>query len=212
MTWALNFDGVNDYASFNNYSFSSNVDITLDIIFNAGQSGFSFVLNGYTSGNAGRFYFGSDSSGSVLSMRVGGVVATFGAIDFDVRKTYKIEKRGMDWEIFEGSTSLGSLTAVSEPLAIRSFGYDEGVSYAVAMQLISAQFVDIDATIPDRFYSATLSNHSAGTPILAETISSDDATGYGMPTDGSAWIDLGGEPSGYNFWYNQNFTEVISNA
>jgi len=41
-------------------------------------------------------------------------------------------------------------------------------------------------------WDATASSHAAGTPILTDTVGGNDATGINMPTDGSAWIDLGG--------------------
>jgi len=41
-------------------------------------------------------------------------------------------------------------------------------------------------------WNPTASSHAAGTPILTDTIGGNNATGVNMPTDGSAWINLGG--------------------
>ena len=41
-------------------------------------------------------------------------------------------------------------------------------------------------------WDATASSHAAGTPLLTETVAANSATGVNMPTDGSAWLDLGG--------------------
>lgn len=41
-------------------------------------------------------------------------------------------------------------------------------------------------------WDATASSHAAGTPILTDTVGGNNATGVNMPTDGSAWLDLGG--------------------
>ena len=41
-------------------------------------------------------------------------------------------------------------------------------------------------------WDATASSHAAGTPVLVDTTGGNNATGVNMPTDGSAWLDLGG--------------------
>ena len=35
-------------------------------------------------------------------------------------------------------------------------------------------------------------NNTGAQPVVVDTIGSNDATGYSMPTDGSVWVDLGG--------------------
>jgi hypothetical protein len=55
-----------------------------------------------------------------------------------------------------------------------------------------AEFTDDLTSSNSRYYDATASSHTAGTPILSETLNGNDATGVNMPTDGSAWLDLGG--------------------
>lgn len=193
MEWALKFEGINDYASFSDYTLPTNADIILDIIFTANTGGFSFVLNGYDSGDPNRFYFGTSSNGSSLFMRCGNASTSFGAISFGTRKTYTIEKRVNSWEVFDGVTSLGTLGAVVPPNPLRSFSFD-GSGFKADIKLISARFIDVD-DVEDRHYDATASNHGSGTPALLDTTGGNNATGVNMPTDGSAWINLGGSIS-----------------
>jgi hypothetical protein len=54
-------------------------------------------------------------------------------------------------------------------------------------------FTTTDDSRLNRNYDATASSHSSGTPILSDISgNAQDGTGVNMPTDGSAWLDLGG--------------------
>ena len=55
-----------------------------------------------------------------------------------------------------------------------------------------ASWQDLTTPANNALWDATASSHTAGTPILTDTIGGNNATGVNMPTDGSAWIDLGG--------------------
>lgn len=64
------------------------------------------------------------------------------------------------------------------------------------MQLNAVNFYN-SSNVLQRNWDADLSVHTAGTPILTNTLGGNNATGVNMPTaalgqPGSAWIDLGG--------------------
>ena len=62
-------------------------------------------------------------------------------------------------------------------------------------------------------WDADASDHGAGTPVLDDIQSGNDATGVNMPTDGSVWIDLGG--SGITVTVTESgpgFTETINST
>ena len=76
--------------------------------------------------------------------------------------------------------------------AVTQLGRRQTSIYTGQAQCGYFRYTDNNAGANDRDYDSTLSSHAAGTVILSEVLNGFDGTGVGMPTDGSAWLDLGG--------------------
>jgi hypothetical protein len=61
--------------------------------------------------------------------------------------------------------------------------------------VLSAWVTDDTTPSNSRYYDPTASSHAAGATALVDTIGGKDSTGVNMPTDGSAWVNLGGGAS-----------------
>jgi len=60
------------------------------------------------------------------------------------------------------------------------------------IEVKSVELIDGATPANNLTLDANASNHGPGTPVLVDIVGTNDATGFNMPTDGSAWIDLGG--------------------
>ena len=181
MTWAIEFDGVNDSMSFAsaitlvgdfNISFDSKYDTTARIYIGNGSSTATSFIACLTGGEIRFKIAGTDYS------FVGFAVSALDDITVDISRvgsTLTTDVNGEVKVLLGVSTSDVTFTTIGGLSAFPIIGQ------TTFMKIGSANH-----------YSATASSHAAGTPVLVDTISGNDATGVNMPTDGSAWIDLGG--------------------
>jgi hypothetical protein len=185
MAWALQFDGVNDYAtlaSVIDFTGDFTVEFELDLTVSR-NDGF---LELSTSTNN---FFGKINNNAIFC-RMGGQTLQYnpGASVVGVHK-YKWQKTG--------TTLVASFDNVVQ---ITNSSFTGGSTFDLIGRLqggnnLLGQLLSItgvDSNSQSFSYDPTASSHAAGTPVLIDTVGGNDATGVNMPTDGSAWIDLGG--------------------
>ena len=187
MAWALQFDGVNDYATFASVSIAG--DFTVSGRFKTPPVLATQILLGNTSSNNGFIALFSNGTfevqidGTALSPRVSGLVS-------DTFYDFTLTRAGTSIS-FEVSTLTTQNYSNNDVLAFNSVGrFSSGLYFGGQVENIT--ITDPLSSVNDRNWDATASSHAAGTPILTDTIGGNNATGVNMPTDGSAWVDLGG--------------------
>ena len=203
MTWALQFDGVNDYLALGTgtymhqrldagdwaYSIDAIIPSTTNDLLLLGRAS---VAAGYLAikNNQIKLRYQTSSSSDVT-------IATTHVFDgsritLDIyREAGGVHKVAVDGVVV-GSTTSANVGA--EGSAITSqIGKRSSTVNTVAFQLISLQFKNGVAGSVVYDWDAEASSHAPGAqPILTETVTANDATGVNFPTDGSAWVDLGG--------------------
>jgi len=187
MAWAIQGDDVNDFMTFTPITIIGDFTMTMRFMFGSvsaseyimGKSGSTNEYIGYVNG-AGLNVKVSSTSVLLSTQPVAGV--------------------WYDLTI----TRVGSLITSSEPTLGVATGNDTGdflldqffklSNFSGGGNLFGGQleYVTITNSSVNINWDATASSHAAGTPILTDTISANNATGVNMPTDGSAWVDLGG--------------------
>ena len=195
MAWALQFDGVNDYVSFNPLSSTNvNSDISWDIELDAINDNGVDLFIGITS-----------STDELLAVRANGNVDyrrlgttyTFTSAIADTSQRYKI-KLTSRWsggdkilslyvdDVFISSKSVAAASVAPLSVFVRTSSiYRSG-------KVINFTYIDNNDPSNSMGLDATASNHTTGQPALTDTIGGNNAQGYNFPTDGSAWVDLSG--------------------
>jgi len=193
MAWSQRYDGVNDYALFASpvvipastpfvIEWMVKYDVTKTLIFAGNTADTDTQL--YAASSGGNIRLRDDAQDLRLYNTNGSLLAgVYNKIKLtrDLGNTVTLEVNDSP----EGSSS-GVAGA---------FTFDElnKMSGVTASTTCDYQYLKIDVNgSPVINLDATSSNHVAGTPILTDTVSSNDATGVNMPTDGSVWVDLGG--------------------
>ena len=191
MTVIIQFDGIDDYLSISDASTSDGDSFTLRLRTTSTQ--FHGLL---WDGSQGTNYLRINTSGE-LRARAGGTSGS------SVAPPNGINLRDGDWHeitlhIYSSSHQYevdGFFTSIDNAdLTGGKFNrlfYNSGDNF-----LGECSHVEF-AGGNTRFYDADASVHTAGTPIVTDTVSADNATGVNMPTAalgqaGSAWVDLGG--------------------
>ena len=193
MTWALQFDGVNDYLSIPSYTFLAEETWTIERQLNvvSGMNirvlGDTGSFNSYVSVSPSLVRVRYNSSGSLqLSWSVSLPLGTSPVIKV-IKTSYSSHSLYID-NVLQ-STITTDTTSWPQASSFNAIGRST-VAYGDAAHQLIGDF-SITSASP-RLYSSDLSSHAAGTVILVETISGNDGTGINMPTDGSAYVDLGG--------------------
>ena len=110
--------------------------------------------------------------------------------------TVEITRNGNAHELFINGISQGtvsnSATSTQNVLTIGRASSDFSQFNLLLMELYDAPSGGSLISA----YDATASSHASGTPVLTDTVGGNNATGVNMPTDGSAWINLGGGGGG----------------
>lgn len=181
MAWALQFVSSNllDLPVSTPYvPLVGHFEITFRI-FKASGSGATKLCDSNSS--TGRIDININNAGNIDSrsychFEVDGVAAT--SIPYDVWFDLKVIRDGSDAD--QGNKRLGKIGA----------RYNNANTSTWDLQLIDVEV----AGVPTAYFDATASDHSnAGQqPVLVDTVGVYDATGINFPTDGSAWVDLGG--------------------
>ncbi|HHZ94209.1 MAG TPA: hypothetical protein EYN67_01335, partial [Flavobacteriales bacterium] len=196
MAWALIFDGVNDYATITTEDLHTEVGRTTFEyeIFAApdvDQSTFRIL------GNPGAFTGQFSILTTGVQIRLGGAGASQVTIPYvqvfdGLYHTYKIRRDGNDYSFLIDEVEVATTTssAATGGNGVQYIGRVSGNFTHTNIGYII--FRDSIAGTELFNWDATASSHAAGTPVLLDITGGNDATGVNMPTDGSAWVDLGG--------------------
>lgn len=187
MAWVLQFDGVNDYAVMNS---SASLSVGEKIIIKAKAD----------TGNAGNTYrlLGRDDNylslieltPTVVSIRLNDTntrTVSNGYVQPPVGVWFVLEMFRIDsstYEISLDGSSLGQIASGLSFLPNCIGAFNKAFFFAGQIEYIT------NGTVNN--WSADASSHGAGAPVLTDIISGNDATGVNMPTDGSAWEEIGG--------------------
>lgn len=108
--------------------------------------------------------------------------------------TIKAERVGSTTSIYVDNVLQGTSTRVNYGNIEFCGGAIRGSGQANFPAAQEVQFLKIQSPTIDVYLDATASDHSntGQQPVLVDTVGSNDATGLNFPTDGSAWVDLGG--------------------
>lgn len=197
MAWALKFDGVNDYAEFGSPT-AQVTDGYVEICFIARTTTASFyrLLSDELAGSGDHRVI-LETNGDRLIVRSGGSTnATWsnvlpGGISDGDEIIVRVATSGTVAKVATvNGVGQGSQNTNETSLRLWEFiGVNSNQFSAQDLKYI--HLVD-NIGSNDADWDATASSHASGTPVLTDTISGNDATGVNMPTDGSAWLDLGG--------------------
>jgi hypothetical protein len=192
MTWALKFDGANDYATFTPVSFVGDCTVIIDCVSLDGV--ISGAIIGKSSGS-GNSWYGDPLTNNLFEWELtlrGGTRApiTYTPI-IDKQIEITLDVTGLTkTHTIDGNTNSTTTTNNTGAMVFEEFGRTNTGFYPSIAIIRCRIFNSSSVLVHD--WDATLSSHAAGTPILTDTVGSNNATGVNMPTDGSAWVDLGG--------------------
>jgi len=190
MAWALRFAGGTEIA---NFSTVNRTDSAWRVEFRIANKSLTSNLTNRIMTNQSSFNDYVEArwrnSGDYINYRVDAVSYIFthalnisGDNDFH---NYIIECDGTNLSASIDGNSLGS--TVASPF-FKDFGRFNGTQ-----DLEYFRYYNLDGGETLIYnWDAESSSHASGTVTLDELVSGNDAIGVGMPTDGSAWIDLGG--------------------
>ena len=192
MAWAIIADGVNDVMNLaSEVSKSTTDEYTIVIRFKVDASPTGSVLPILYKDSGNYFYYRVSNTRFVWSFsgstaQLTGVplaAVSSGFVEVELSKAVS----GSQTITFDGnSATFGGARAFSFNKFFDGFDRFEGQVESVVI------YSDLTKTNVINNWDATASSHAAGTPVLTDTIGGNNATGVNMPTDGSAWIDLGG--------------------
>ena len=108
--------------------------------------------------------------------------------------TIKAERIGSTTSVYVDGVPLGTSTRVNYGDIEFIGGAIRGASQTNFPAAQEVQFLKIQSPTIDVYLDADVSDHSNTglQPVWEDTVGSNDATGLNFPTDGSAWVDLGG--------------------
>ncbi len=205
MAWALKFDGVNDYCTLATATHLHQSSITWRLEFRLKISSYGtnnqYFLFARTTDGYGTIRI-KDGEVRVRYRSVNVVITGTGLTadglfhDIEIRR----ESGGAHYLVVDG-------TPVGDNPVFSSTNTNSPVNTIGAITVTTGNYCESEleyikffntsgGATPTLFWDAEASSHAAGTVVLSETVgSSKDATGVNMPTDGSAWVDLGGSIS-----------------
>jgi len=197
MAWALQLDGANDFCTIEETSIPQGEDGSVRILFRLSSTATARNVFGNI-GNNNSIFRVANTMSSVLVKPESGVGHTLNYITplvIDTWYDYTLTKTNGVWDVIDTQTQSSVLTGASsvddtEMKIHQLFRRRTKEYFHGDVQIL--EVAAVSTTVNNRGWDATTSNHGAGTPVLVDTIGGNDATGVNMPTDGSAWIDLGG--------------------
>ena len=184
MAWVLRLDGVNDYPNFTPVSLAAGDSLSFNYIAtdSAGANN-NYFVDGTNSGN--RPY---------LFIYNGKLEFNASFIDVSLDDTPITTKQTAPPQ--DGLQHKLTLTVKNNCVFGRFANRYTSEAY-MKLDLIDLTIVKLNSDF--LLWDATASDHSntGAQPVLTDTVGTNDATGVNFPTDGSAWVDLGG--GGNNF-------------
>ena len=205
MAWALQFDGQNDYADI-----STPIDLTGDFTIEFELDLSASRNDGFIESSTGTNNFFGKLNNNSIYCRLGGQTITYSQTPPPGVNKYKWIKSGNNITCYFNGVVKNSSTTFTGGSTLNRFGRFQGGSNMLG-QLLSCTGVDSNGASFN--YDPTSSSHAAGTPILTDTAGGNNATGVNMPTDGSAWVNLGGSGTSITatlgtIEYNSNDTVI----
>ena len=209
MAWALQFDGVNDRAPLSSPIFNPiPVGGSLEYI----------GIRGFGSGSLQMFinvYQGARTD--IIALNNAGVLRV--RIDGTIKDSPDAVTQGDQFTLLITRTAslyAISLNGVHQFDIVKTADMSELIGFCQDNFQYEGSLLTStinDGTIDTALWDATASSHAAGTPVLTDTIGGNNATGVNMPTDGSAWVNLGGSGiSGTITQTAQSFTQSLSGS
>ena len=192
MALALQFDGVNDHLT----------RATPDS-YNGNLTNYRWVArairdsssNLYFIGRVGSFNDYISQQSSVFRIRYGSSTVSWNAtVPVSTNEVeWTVTRNGNTHELFIDGVSQGTVSSSGTSSAVKGYIGRANNSNTAAIKLIKMQLWDANegGSLLSN-YDATTSSHAAGTAVLTDTVGGNNGTGVNMPTDGSAWVDLGG--------------------
>lgn len=197
MAIVLGFEGDDDYAVHSGFNISPNDDFSLRIkASSASNSEHTRWVGGFT--------LASSTSRVIYLANSGTVRMTFDnadaewAIGLDSTILQEVEFRRISGNLnlyIAGVLQSGGFTGNNDGFTGSRI---IGANFGTPTQQGQLEYIELDINgTPVHAWDTNSSVHTAGTPIITDTIGGNDATGVNMPTaaigqPGSAWIDLGG--------------------
>lgn len=184
MAWALEFGGSGEHLTMSQIGLSGDFEINIRLKLDSIDSDCFVAGRASSSNDWVGFYLGKFQARLSRTFVILPVSPQVG-VWYDI----KIERIGTLITISE--TALGSGSANdSEVVYFDQLGkFSTNATETFYGQL---EFISFASASANHNYDATASNHGTGQPVVVDTIGNNDATGFGFPTDGSAWVDLGG--------------------
>tara|TARA_R110000772_G_scaffold24212_3_gene64125 strand:- start:1300 stop:2391 length:1092 start_codon:yes stop_codon:yes gene_type:complete len=183
MAWALQLDGVNDFLK-SAVAISNPVPVGESLIFNGlwenTGGALQMPVDIYSGGS--NDYVALLPSGQIRSRFSGNTLTSGDAVIDGAAFKLEIVRTISEYSVYLDDVFQYSHSIVAD---LNDFtGFSDGFAFKGQIRDCAVGSV--------AFFDATASSHAAGTPILTDTIGGNNATGVNMPTDGSAWVDLGG--------------------
>jgi hypothetical protein len=205
MAWALTLDGSARSLSLNTpFYLPTNCDLEIDMAWNAISSSYEMIFGTWGTGvSDDQFYFGKYNApnGTYTLYKRGSAVRENSSTGEIVVGTYAVltlKRRGDNLSVLKDGVEICAPITFSAgvlsnaPIKVFCGGNESGFQSDVSVK--SATLKNIDTATTTNLWDATASDHSntGVQPELLDTVGGNNATGVGFPTDGSAWVDLGG--------------------
>ena len=196
MSFALNFEGVNDYCTTNStIAIPASTPFVIEYLFSFTDDfgrPFGSTLGANNSSRTLHFF----STDTIRLTDSSGMDADFLAsyTKTNYNKFRWVRNGSSVLELFLNDVSIGTQAGFTGSINIDLLGRSTGATSYTSESSLQYLLIDVNA-IPLINLDATSSNHGSGTPLLVDIVGTNDATGVNMPTDGSAWLNLGGSIS-----------------
>ncbi len=189
MAWALEFDGVNDYLSLDFALLNDDIVEMTFISTGAVQNG-DYVFDGSLSNNRCYLYCRDDtgrldwSTANYKNIKLDGVSISKASANLPSDTDEHTLTCTMN-----GNSTLGRIGA--------RFTNSGTLNMKFALLTVTRGGSEVLRLDP------TASNRGSGAqPVVSDTVGANDAQGNNFPTDGSAWVDLGGGAITYTLTLN----------
>ncbi len=203
MAWALITDGVDDRCSITKVTIPSGEDFTIRFIwkFTAEISGFQLGESGAFNNGVSLWYRSQsvwNAPNKIFSkLYLSGTSAELEHISapiIDTQYDWEIQRISGEINIVDTATQASLVTATV--LNNGALAFDSLFKWGNTSNPFTGetQLIQLTSNSNNHTWDATASDHSntGSQPILIDTVGSNNATGVNFPTDGSAWVDLGG--------------------
>lgn len=195
MAWAIGPDGSNDYMTLaSTVSYTDTQEFCIEIKFKIDAGATNDIMLLLDANVSNTLYY--RQSTNQLRWTFGGSAVTISATPAQVlgNEINVSLKSNTSGHKFMTSPELGTSSTFTSPRVYsfsRFFGNTGGWYYHGICNHIKA-YSDEAATTLVHDWKEQASDPGAGNPVWPDDTGTNDATGVGMPTDGSAWVDLGG--------------------